>query len=56
MADRLLFIPNKEPRFKAQQVAVSDGGSCAYEEEICDVYVRPNFTMSGIVIERTCRY
>lgn len=53
MADRLLFITKKEPRFKTQRVSVTDGGSCAYEEEICDVYVRPNFTMSGIV---TCRF
>lgn len=47
MADRLQFVVKNEPRFKANQVSVSDGDVCAYENTKCDIYVRPNYTMSG---------
>lgn len=47
MADRLLFVPKNAPRFKTQTATNTDGGDCAYADAICDVAVRPNFTMSG---------
>lgn len=49
MADRLLFVPQTEPRFKTKEISQIDGGDCAYEEKNCDVYVRPNYTMSGSI-------
>lgn len=49
MADRLHFVANNEPRFKIREVVNTDGGVCAYETNAkkCDVFLRPNFTMSG---------
>lgn len=47
MADRLLFFPETEPRFKTETASSIDGDHCAYEDANCNVFVRPNFTMSG---------
>lgn len=47
MADRLIFIPSKQPLFKINNWVGPDGDMCAYEESRCDFYIRPNFTMSG---------
>lgn len=47
MADRLHFIPQNQPRFKIKEITNIDGGGCAYESTKCDIYLRPNFTMSA---------
>uniref|UniRef100_A0A1Y1N3N1 Heparanase n=1 Tax=Photinus pyralis TaxID=7054 RepID=A0A1Y1N3N1_PHOPY len=47
MADRLWFDPSGKFVSKTQQVVESDGGACANEEIDCDVYDRPNFTMTA---------
>ncbi|KAI7815516.1 heparanase-like [Rhyzopertha dominica] len=47
MADRLIFVENKNFAFKTSFHLEIDGGACAFEDIRCDVFLRPNFTMSG---------
>lgn len=47
MADRLIFNSHKQPRFKISTFVNPDGGRCAHEEDDCNPFIRPNFTMSG---------
>lgn len=49
MADRLIFVENKNFAFKTSFHLEIDGGACAFEDIRCDVFLRPNFTMSGNV-------
>lgn len=53
MADRLVFSPSGH-RFKTNNLPITDGALCAYEQKVCDIYDRPNFTMSGINLILKC--